>query len=342
MSYMPSIPPPMQWLGKLAQMGSIDLSSPNAINEIIAVASTQIESAVAHPTRLYGHRVEAMFAYVLAGLEKVVSVTQEDSGIAHVSDKAASPPDFRVRLTDGREIFIEVKSLQSKNLTKKVKLKNEYLHIKQAYASAWDRELYFAFYWRQANRWILLKDQDFLPDGNNSSLTLFQAAKRSRMAELGDVELGTVPPLALHAKLTSKQVEAQAKESLDWTTASRFMTTGGVTINDPRESKLAWYMLRFGSWAQDRLVESALEDGSRLLSYYVEPEQWNPEQGFAMIGSLSGMISNAFRFLTQHDGKVSAIMPKVAIGTLGTRLPKNPSGKDLKLWRIILTPNLSL
>ena len=336
---MPSFHPPMHWLGQLAQLQSIDLSHPDGVEALQIAVATEVENAVAQPIKLYGHRVEAMFAYVLAGLGGVAALKQEDAGLAYIGDTAASPPDFRVRLTDGREVFIEVKTHRDKSLTKNIRLKQGYLRSKQAYASAWGCELYFAFWWRNASQWLLLKGEDFISDDTHYSLTTLQAMKRSRMVELGDISLGTLPPLALHLHLPSAQIAPYPDGQLDWNRATRSFTMAGKIIRNAEEKRFAWYLLQFGSWNSVRNEEAELEDGSRVHSFYAEPEEWETEQGFAMIGTLSGMISNAFRFQTQRDGRVSAIVPDAAINSLGTHLPEGPSGVDLKLWRFKILPN---
>jgi hypothetical protein len=332
----------MHWLGQLAQHRAIDLSNPDGLKSLEEAVAAEVRDAVARPIKLYGHRVEAMFAYVLASLGEVAAIKQEDAGLTHIRDSAPSPPDYRIRLASGRELFIEVKTFRSKDLSTKVKLKKKYASAKMAYASAWDRELYFAFWWREAARWFLLKIEDFLDDGEHLSLTTVQAVARSRMAELGDITLGTAPPLVLHCHLSSEKLSASTTGEPNWAQADRYITSGGALINDPEERRLAWYLLQYGSWTSTRIEDTTLEDNSRVRSLYVEPEEWHPEQGFAMIGSLAEMTSKSFRLRTQTEGKVSAIMPDVAVNGLGARLPEGPSGIDLKLWRFTMKPNYDL
>ena len=78
--------------------------------------------AVPNPILLYGKRVEAMFAFVAASLEKCLMIREEDVGDIYAMT-AVQPPDYRIVLLDGTELLIEVKNCH--HLKKPLRLKSD-------------------------------------------------------------------------------------------------------------------------------------------------------------------------------------------------------------------------
>ena len=58
-----------------------------------------------------------------------------------------------------------------------------------------------------------------------------------------------------------------------------------------------------------------------------------------MVGSLSGMFSTYYRFMTQKGGEVAKLQIEVTPGFLGRLIPENHKGDRLPLWRFRIHPS---
>jgi len=106
------------------------------------------------------------------------------------------------------------------------------------------------------------------------------------------------------------------------------------------EGKLAFYFMRYGDWevAQDPVV---MVDGAiSKVSFSASPRERVTDQEFEIVGSLSSMISNAFRELTvSDDDGIVSLDVKYDPSFFELKIPEDYRGKGLPLWQFIIQPN---
>ena len=105
---------------------------------------------------------------------------------------------------------------------------------------------------------------------------------------------------------------------------------------------MAWYFIRYGSWPctnTAQVTDGVLES----IDFVFEPEmEMEEDQGFELLGPLSGMISRFYDDLTRGpNGGLRHLAPKREPGSLGVAIPKDYKGKALPLWRLHLRPAAS-
>jgi hypothetical protein len=69
------------------------------------------------------------------------------------------------------------------------------------------------------------------------------------------------------------------------------------------------------------------------------PDEEEPDQGFAFIGSASEMSSKMFRMRTQQDREVTQVSTDLAPAFWDSLMPHDMHGQALPLWRVVIRPN---
>lgn len=166
----------------------------------------------------------------------------------------------------------------------------------------------------------------------------------NEMADLGDVMIGTTPPLMMRViadptKPRSLIGNTPGKSTVEFTIGDIEFHCGGQRIDDPKEQNLAFYFLLHASWP-DEEPRAQIENG-RLVSveFTKAPEEHDPHQGFAMVGYLSSMISNAYADATTQEGEVTRLSPAHEPGALGILIDREYKGSRLPLWRFTQKPS---
>jgi hypothetical protein len=62
-------------------------------------------------------------------------------------------------------------------------------------------------------------------------------------------------------------------------------------------------------------------------------------QEFGIVGSMSELFCNFYKFATQEEEQVRNLRIDVSPGSLGKLIPNDYVGKDLPLWRFKLQPS---
>ena len=95
----------------------------------------------------------------------------------------------------------------------------------------------------------------------------------------------------------------------------------------------------YGEWPSEA-GEACIENGEFISFDFVsQPEEMLPDQGFDMIGSMSGMISRRFNTMTASEGQVERLSPQTDISDLGIHIPHDYQGEVLHLWLLIQQPS---
>ncbi|MBX3110237.1 MAG: hypothetical protein KF743_13740 [Fimbriimonadaceae bacterium] len=328
----------MEVVEKLARQHNLDINDASAREAIAGLFANEIQEVVANPIRVFGWRTEAMFAFVVASLGKIHVLKGEDAGLL-VSGAAVTPPDYRALLNTGAQMFVEVKNWSPRGVVPKpFRIRSVDVERLQAYSSAFGIELRFAIYWRKPNLWTLTRADDFEQDGDKLQIAFEDAVKRSTMCDLGDFMVGAEPPLSLRLE-PEDPLQLPEHGNVDFQVGRASLTSAGVEIESEFERQLAWYFMLFGNWTAFR--QEPIVQGNEFLGVenQVEPEEWEPRQGFAFLGFLSSMISNVFRSRTTKDDRVSLLSPQGDPGTFGICIPDDYKGDVLKLWRFHQRPN---
>ncbi len=291
------------------------------------------------PIVLHGRRVEAMFGYVSASLGHCAVIKKEDSGDAFVQSSDVRIPDYRIVTQTGDQFLVEVKNCHKTSPASKFSIKSEYLEGLRAYARLFGIDLKFAIYWSRWNEWVLVSATDLRREGSIYVTTFSDSSMHNQMATLGDVTIGTTPPLVFRL-LTDpgkpRGIDADGEGTC--TIASVEMACAGKLIVEKSERSIAFYLMLFGKWPMDG-PHAMIEDGELVsVGYVAEPQEKTPGQGFEMVGTMSGMISRYYNELTAPMGNIERLTPRVEPATLGMSIAADYKGSQLPLWRFILRP----
>jgi len=333
---------PLEVADAIARAEGIKLSDSAGMQEVLARISDSAVSASENPTVLHGKRVEAMFGYVAASLGKCSAIKKEDSGDAFVdATDDVRLPDYRLRTASGEEFFVEVKNCHLKDPEKAISFRTEYVASLERYTTIWQKELKFAIYWSRWRKWALLSPSAFTIEGDRLQITLLDAFKKNEMVTLGDLTLGTVPPLRMRIVTNPDKPRRIIDGVAKYTILRVEWSAGDVEIVDRKERALLFYLMAYGDWVgrgPDLTV-----DGDELihLDFLAEPreeEEYDPRQGFTFVGELSRMISVRYNELTTDGRTIERLEPPVSPSSLVAAIPGKVSNMDLPLWVFRLSP----
>ncbi len=328
----------MELLEHLTATGKIDLLDPMSIETGLSDAMSEIRSLASDHGHLHGFRAQRMFSYVAASLGQVAMVKEEDAGFLYSADELATP-DFRLVLKSGSQFLVECKNFGHMPFHSAPSWKADYVSKLKAYSNLVGLPLRVAVYWYRAGVWTLNDLSDFALDPNQGryKLELETAAKRNMMAELGDLHLGTEPPLTFRL-LSQKGSRIKSDGKTQFRVNKVELTANGRLISKEAERKIATFLMFYGKWnMQDQaIVKNGLCFG---LEYVFQPEELAPNQNFQLVDSLSSMISRAYRAATASEAGVKKLRPNWLPNAIGLRIPDNYRGEALKLWIIQQQPN---
>jgi hypothetical protein len=330
----------LRMLDDFAKSEGISIKDELVLDKFIQHLSMAIQKHRDNPIRLFGFRVESMFAHIAAALGKSQILTEEDSGAFFSVEENIRRPDFRLITTDGEQLLIEVKNFHPKDPMSPFSLKSSYLLSLQSYAKEFKLPLKIATFWSVWNLWTLVDATHFSSNGENYIITMADAMKKNEMILLGDQMVGTVPPLSLRLYTDKNKPRSVNKNGeVHFTIGSASIYAGGLEINDEFEKRLVWFLMLHGKWDK---VDQPAEVKNGLLEYTefsVSPEQFDKNQGFAMIGFLSQLITSNYKLLTSPEGDILQLTPKQQPDQLSVLIPPDYKSKDLKLWRFLVQPN---
>lgn len=318
------------------------LDVPADVEAFQARILSSLRATIANPNILHGKRVEAMFAHVAGALGNCRLIKQEDGGATFTADDDLVVPDYRIVTNDDELLLVEVKNFHMKELDTRYVLKRGYVASLAKYAEMNKGALKIAIYFSRIGKWVLLSPEAFFVDGRYLWIDFPHAMARNEMATLGDRSIGTRSPLSMEFKNDSDDERALIAEdgTAHFTIRSITFKSDGVEITDDAEKRIAFYLMRYGSWG-DVERPANIVDG-RLVSFAIEakPESPSEDQGFDFIGELSSMVSSAFRELTVEDGAgVISVDVKYDPEIFRLEISKDYKGKELPLWQFTLQPN---
>jgi len=322
---------------------------PSDVEAFKSGLDASLAEALGDAKLLHGKRVEAMFGHVAGALGHCRLIKQEDGGAVFadpgVEDLAV--PDWGIVTKDGQRLLVEVKNFHMKDFTSRFKRPHAYLRKLEEYARLNAAELKIAIYFSRVNVWTLLSPGAFFVEGRHVWIDFAYAMVRNEMALLGDRTISTKPPLEL--EFTGDNASGGARIEEDGTVVATIravvMRCAGREIVDPQEQRIAFYLMRFGRWVME--TPAKVIDG-RLVSWSFTcvPEDGGEEENaqvFRSFGTLSSMVSNAFReFTVGDDSGVIALDVKYDPDMFSLDIPEGYRGEALPLWQFKLRPNFHL
>jgi hypothetical protein len=329
----------LRMLDDFAKSAGMSINDEMVLDKFIPRLSAAVKKHRENPIRVYGFRVESMFAHLVAALGKSQIITEEDSGAFFSSDENIRRPDFRIITTGGEQLLIEVKNFHPKDPMKPFIVKSEYLRTLKKYAGAFNIPLKFAIFWSLWNLWTLVDASKFISEGQDYIITLFEAMEKNELNLLGDHMVGTVPPLSLRLYADKNKPRSVDKNGqVHFTTGNVSIFAGGQEITDEFEKKLVWYFMLHGRWGK---VDQPAEIKNGLLEYTefsVSPEEYDKRRGFAMLGFLSELITSNYKSLTSPEGEILQLTPTQQPDQLSVLIPKDYNADVLKLWIFHIQP----
>ena len=326
-------------LGLIDAIGARHNISIDRTDEILSIITA---SAASKPSSimLHGRRVEAMFGYVAAALGKCSLVKKEDCRPVFAKRADTKIPDYRLVTDESAQILVEVKNCHKKRLDSTFSIRSRDFDGFQAYASLVRTELRFAIYWSRWRMWTLVEPSDLCLNGSTWTTSLEECMKQNQMAMLGDVTLGTTPPLVCRLLTDPKQLPTIGPNGqVEFTVHRVEMECAGRRITKTSEQNIAFRFMLCGEWPDRQ--RALVEDGKLLgVEFVSEPTGRVPRQGFEVIGTLSRMASRQFDELTAPTGAIRRLEPNVKDPESWIpSIADSYAGQDLPLWIFRQEPN---
>lgn len=321
----------------IARKKGLKLSASESHNEFIDELTQFFHEVKDNPIIIYGRRVESMFEYVSASLGKAVLIKREDSGEICSSDPEVKPPDFRIVLDDGTDIFVEVKNCHKTDPNSRFSLKRSYVNSIVNYSKLFRRDVYIAIFWSKWRKWTLLRFGSF-SSGERPSISFLEAFKYNEMELLGDMLIATTPPLTMRVITDpAKPRRIDADGHVRFTIGALELYCGGVRIEDKFEQSLAFYFMLNSEWVVSAPKARIIDGNLVYFDFIAELVEPVVDQQFQMLGFLSEMISRNYNQLTTSDKGIDRLSLSVEPDALGILIPHGYDGKQLPLWRFSLT-----
>ena len=156
----------------------------------------------------------------------------------------------------------------------------------------------------------------------------------------GDCMIATAPDLEL--QLLTKYEEAR---EVDGSGKALFVPRearvycAGSEITDDEEKKIAFYLMRFGTW-EEKEAEAIISSNKLLGVRFIYSPESTDSSDFAIIGNLSTMVTNGFKEHTVKNGGVVALKLGVNPSDFKVLIPEDYNSKKLPLWRFVIQPNI--
>ncbi len=338
---------PFRLLVELAQARRISIHDGKLGTDLLSEVEHSVRAALADDAFLYGHLTESLFEAMLIALGSVRLVKQEDAGTAYADDPDVRIPDFRLILSDGSRLLVEVKNYYQQDGLEEFVFDDGYLRGLQKYADLDSSILTLAIFWVRWNIWTLVPASRMPNKDGVRSISLGEALKMNCTAAIGDVTIGTSPPLRIVLRTDPATPDSVSADgvSRDYKMTIRGVElySGDSLITDETDRKIFDFLRNFGKWEEQGSV--ALMTGEVLegIEFRWEPREDEEKESFErfrMIGSLTSMFSTWFRRQALGiDGRPSQTKIEIVPGFLGRLVPEGYHGKDLPLWIFVQHPN---
>jgi hypothetical protein len=317
-----------------------NIKDPATLDNFVADARDALQRSVGNDAMLYGHRTQAMFEAVAVSLGKIRLILLEDASDGWFSGDELKVPDFRIITTDNKQMLVEVKNNHG-GLMGELSFKTSYVAGLRGYGKLTRVPVKVAVFWSKIGLWTLNRLEDMQRDGERFVLTQKRAMFANEMSLLGDYMVGTRYPLLAEFIADETKERSYNKETglVGITIGSIRFSCASVEITDEREKSLAFMFMLYGGWNEDRRVDFDENGQPKAILYDFTPEEEDPGQEFAIIGSVAEMSSKMFRLQTQQDTEVTQVSADLAPAFWDSLMPPDAHGQTLPLWRFVIQPN---
>lgn len=328
-------------LGQFSATRGIPLGDAKTVELFATHVHKTAIAAIKSDARIHGHRTQAMFEALLLCLNKHHLLKVEDSGRLHPAHRFKLP-DFRVVLPDSSQWLIEVKNVYSKDAwSKRRRLMNpSYRKKLEAYASATGGQLKLAVYWAPWKIWTLVSPGRLADAKGDVRLDIPMAMKTNELSQLGDVMIGTRPPLELVVTWDSERTRLVDSDGMaEGTIPGAKIYCSDQEITDPVERQVAWIFMRYGRWNASMRTEM---DGDRIkaIRWLWKPEEpANEDLGFEVIGCVSELFAQYYADQTIEDGKVVQLYARSQPKSFASLVMREYQSETLPLWHFVIQPN---
>ncbi|SFU07348.1 hypothetical protein SAMN05660657_05378 [Geodermatophilus amargosae] len=320
--------------------GQTPLRDPARLDAVLQQVGEGVQEALAAPSTVHGWRAQALFASLVVALDGCELLMTLDSGEVFVDGDDVKLPDYLLVLRDGRRLLVEVKNVAPTKPTGPVTMSAAEMNGLRRFRGLHGGEVHVACLFSTLGQWALVPADAFGRDERGRYVLGLEAAlMANRLSEtLGDVMVGLVPPLRLDLIADpSKPRHVAADGEAQFELGEVQLWAGGQQMVEEDESRLAMFLLRFGSWPAQQ--EADLDgDLLRKMSLVCAPEEPTPGQGFEIIGNLSSMFARWFEAATRDGDELLGLQVPVDPGVLRDLLPAEFSSPRLPLWRFRLVP----
>jgi hypothetical protein len=314
------------------------LTDPSRLKDAIDKVATGLGDSLKSESRLHGWRADRLFGLVAADLDGCILVKQEDAGDTYYEGDDLKVPDWSLVLKSGLRLLVEVKSLPPTEFRFAAIKKQEVQRLRR-YANIVGRDLYIATFWSALGMWTLVPADDFIDTGDRLELTIERAMIRNHMGiHLEDNMLGVRPPLEVRLRLDGEVVESNDEtRTVAATITSVRLLCGGKEMVTDEEKQLVWFLLNYSSWPAHHETIT-LDDGGYEAVLTMEPEEWEPAQGFAIVGRLSDLYSRYFRLITSDEAGIHTLTVDTEPGMMPRLIPASFRSERLPLWHFRIRP----
>jgi hypothetical protein len=307
--------------------------------KFITSLNEPLTGSLADDSLLRGLQAESLFEGLVVSLGRVHLLKREDCGTTWSNTTRLKVPDFRAALEDGTEFLVEVKHFfQKTNKAKPFSISKNYLAGLRSYEALVGTPIKLGVYWSGWNLWTLVPLAACTETASSPSLTLERAIMANEMSLLGDVHVGTTPPLRLRVVADTRfDRKLDADGNVQFTIGAVELYCAERKLTRNRESTVALALMLYGDWEEHARAE--IDEGALVaVDFIFAPATTTPDQGFELVGSLSSMYSNMYRLSTNESGKVAGLNVDVVPGSLSSLIPSDYASKSLPLWRFTVEP----
>ena len=336
---------PFELLGEFAKFGAqkrISLRDPMTADLFITYVRDAIRDVHSDQTLLHGQRTQAMFEALLLSLGDFTLLKNEDTGRVYPKDQFKIP-DFRVVLSDGTQWLIEVKNVYEDDpLQQKRKLLNSSYRKKlEAYASATGGEFKLAVYWARWSIWTLVSPERLIDENGDLTLDMETAMRVSELSRLGDMMIGTRPPLKLLLTADPTKTSPVASDgTVKFNIARAQLYCDDDEILDSIEQQIAWIFMLYGKWEKIDTRPLLVENQLKEIEYICQPkERTNRSEEFEIIGTLSQMFTRYYAERTLDNHEIVQLQAPPQPRWFAPLVMSDYESKALPLWRFTLEPN---
>ncbi|QUS40613.1 hypothetical protein RPMA_18550 [Tardiphaga alba] len=320
----------------------ISVTEPQSAREFLAEIGTQLDKALTDNTLIQGQRTAAMFEAMVVALGGYKLLKAEDTGRVYPSGMYRAP-DFRIVLEDDEQWLVEVKNVYEEDPFRQQRqiMTPSYLASLDKYAQATQASLKVAVYWARWAIWTLVSPHDLLDENGYLKLDMKHAIRFNEMGRLGDLTIGTTPPLTLRLSANLSKPNTIGPDGIaPFTVGEVTMLSEERILARPDEREVAWLLITLGEWAEQDGKPIVIDGKLSAIEFAWLPNERANEgaERFEMIGTLSRMFSRYYTRQACEESGAVQIELEHRPNWFAPLISSHLKSDALPLWRFIQKP----